>query len=232
MEYYEHMGTHIDAPIHTAEGRSTLEQIPVHKLMGPGAVFNIKQKAEQNPDYGLTVADIEEYEAEFGRIPDGAIVVINTGWGLKYPRPDLVFGTQTPNDSMTFHFPGYTLEAAKFLLTKRSVLVVGSDAPSVDFAIDHEFKVHVYLQSHEVPLMEYVANLDKIPQNGTTIFLGAPKFRDGTGGPTRAIAIIDDDFYASSGAMLLPCLSLVKSFLLQVLLLVIILGNLGHFHIV
>ena len=224
MEYYEHIGTHIDAPIHTAEGRSTLEQIPAYKLMGPGVVFDIKQKAQQNPDYGLTVADIEEYEAEFGRIPDDAIVVINTGWGLKFPRPDQIFGTEILNDSTTFHYPGYTVEAAKFLLTKRSVLVVGSDTPSVDLGIEHKLKVHVYLQSHEVPLMEYVANLDKIPQNGTTIFLGAPKFRGGTGGPTRALAVIEDDFYvhASSCNICLPFLNLVKSCLLGAFIIAII----------
>merc|ERR1712137_6253 len=97
MEYYEHMGTHIDAPIHTAEGRQTVDQIPVDKLMGPGVVFNIKDKAERNPDYTLQVSDIEEYEDTFGRVPDRAVTFINTGWGLKYPRSNLMFGTETFN---------------------------------------------------------------------------------------------------------------------------------------
>ena len=217
MEYYEHMGTHIDAPIHTAKGRQTLEQIPVDKFMGPGVVFDIKKKAKANPDYGLTVTDIEEYETQFGCIPDGAITLLNSGWSVKYPKADLMFGTSTVNDSTTFHFPGYTLEAAEFLLTNRRVRVVGSDAPSIDMGMDLRLSVHVYLQSFNVPLLEYVANLDTIPQNGTTIFLGAPKFRGGTGGPTRVMAVIDEDVYASDGVRMKCGDILVKGFLFCVL---------------
>ena len=199
MEFYEHMGTHIDAPYHFAKNGQYLHEIPPERLMGPGVVIDVKEKAADNPNYGVTVDDIKDYEAKYGRIPPNAIVMMNSGWGLKYPNPKLVFGTDTPLDVTTFNHPGFHFDACEFLLKERQVGVLGVDTPSTDPAkvtkpmYGKNYPCHMYLQPNQVPLLEYVANLDAIPNNGTTMFLGAIKSRGGTGGPVRIFAIIEDD---------------------------------------
>ena len=197
MEFYEHMCTHIDAPYHFAENGQFLHEIPPQRLVGPGVVIDVKEKAAENPNYGVTVDDVLDFEREFGRIPPGAIVMMNSGWGLKYPTPEFVFGTDTPLDVSTFNFPGWHYDACEFLLNERQISVLGVDTPSTDPAkvtkqmYGQNYPCHMYLQPNQVPLLEYVANLDAIPRNGTTMFLGAMKSRGGTGGPVRIFAIME-----------------------------------------
>ena len=199
MEFYEHMGTHIDAPYHFAEQGQRLHEIPPERLIGPGVVIDVADKARTDLNYAVSVLDLMDYEKKYGRIPPRAIVMMNSGWGKKYPDPELVFGTKTPLEIPTFNFPGWDYDACKFLLEERQVGVVGVDTPSTDPAkvtndpYGFNYPCHMYLQPAQVPLLEYVAHLDDVPKNGTTMFLGAIKSRDGTGGPTRIFAIIEPD---------------------------------------
>ncbi|XP_060606593.1 uncharacterized protein LOC132758901 [Ruditapes philippinarum] len=85
IEFYEHQGTHIDAPLHFGNGRQSLEQIPPERLYGPGVVIDVRDKVKVNPDYAVTVDDIFEHEREHGKIPPNAIVNMNSGWANKYP---------------------------------------------------------------------------------------------------------------------------------------------------
>ena len=199
MEFYEHQGTHIDAPYHFSYEGQKMHEIPPERLIGPGVIIDVKEKARVNPNYGVTVADIQEYEEQYGRIPRHAIVIMNSGWGQKYPNAEAVFGTSTPGDVSTFNFPGWHIDACKFLLEERQVGVVGVDTPSTDPGkptrdpYGFNYPCHMYLQPAQVPLLEYVAHLDSVPKNGTTIFLGAIKSRDGTGGPKRIFAVLESD---------------------------------------
>ncbi|KAL4239755.1 hypothetical protein ACF0H5_000558 [Mactra antiquata] len=192
MEFYEHQGTHIDAPNHFGNGRQALNEIPTEKLIGPGVIIDIKDKARANPDYAVTVDDIKEHEAEHGLIPPNSIIIMNSGWGYKYPNHQLVFGTENITDPRSFRFPGWSIEACEMLLNERQVSVLGVDTPSTDPGQADEYYCHMLLQPNDVPLLEYVANLDSVPQRGTTIVLGTMKVRRGTGGPTRIFALIDD----------------------------------------
>ena len=77
----EHGGTHMDAPIHFAQGRLTADQVPLSAMMGPAVVIDVRDAASADRDYRLTVADLERWEGKYGRIPDGAIVLMRSGWG-------------------------------------------------------------------------------------------------------------------------------------------------------
>ena len=72
----EHGGTHLDAPIHFSEGRHTTEQIPIQTLVGPAIVVDVRAAAEGDPDYRVSVSDLEAWEAEHGQIPEGAILKV------------------------------------------------------------------------------------------------------------------------------------------------------------
>ncbi|XP_053406653.1 uncharacterized protein LOC123548155 [Mercenaria mercenaria] len=213
IEFYEHQGTHIDAPSHFGNGRQSLEQIPPERLIGPGVVIDVRDKVKGNPDYAVTVDDILQHEREHGKIPPRAIVNMNSGWANKYPDARLVFGTDNITDPSTFHFPGWSPEACEMLLQDRQVNVVGVDTPSTDPAQPPVYPCHMYLQPNNVPLLEYVANLDSIPVRNTTIVLGAMKVRDGTGVPTRIFAMIDEDDVTDSAGRLSPTVAFILALL-------------------
>ena len=193
VEFFEHLGTHIDAPYHGAANGQKMHEIPVERLIGPGVVIDVKEKVKINPNYAVSVEDLLNYEATYGRIPPNAVVMMNSGWGLKYPNPKEVFGTEQPENVSTFSFPGFHLDACKFLLDQRQVGSVGVDTPSTDPGHLNGYPCHRYLLPNQIPLIEYVAHLDTIPCNETTIILGAIKHRGGTGGPTRVLALLREE---------------------------------------
>lgn len=216
VEFFEHMGTHFDAPGHFVPGKQAMHEIPAQQLIGPGVIIDVKAKAATNSTYGVTVGDIQDYEKRYGRIPTGAIIIMNSGWGLKYPDKEATFGTSDLNSMANFRFPGWTLEAAELVMTHRQAKVVGVDTPSIDVATDLAKPVHVLLLGNNIPVLEYAANLDSIPPNGTTIFLGAIKTRGGSGGPVRAVAILDEKTVESSHcpARLISVSTYILTFLL------------------
>src|SRR5512139_342621 len=80
----EHGGTHIDAPIHFAQGHQTVDRIPLDRLMGTAAVIDVTERAA-NADYLVTIEDIRQSEQRDGAIPAGAIVLIRTGYSSRWP---------------------------------------------------------------------------------------------------------------------------------------------------
>ena len=196
----EHGGTHLDAPSHFAEGSWRNTQIPLERLIGPGVIIDVTEKASANPDYRVTVEDLNDWENEYGRIPDGAIVIMNSGWHKHYPNKTLTFGTNTPTDPATFHFPGFHEDAADWLVRNRNIHVLGVDTPSTDYGQSNTFPVHVIIGKANISGLENVANLNKIPQSGTTIFVAAIKLFDGSGGPARTFATIMEGDDTSSAA--------------------------------
>ena len=81
----EHGGTHLDAPIHFAEGKPAAADIPVDQLIGPAVVIDIAEKCQGDPDYQLSAADVESHEQRHGDIEPDDIVLIRTGWSRFWP---------------------------------------------------------------------------------------------------------------------------------------------------
>jgi len=100
----EHYGTHMDAPAHFAPGITTVDKIPVEKFFGPAVIIDVRNEAERNPDYQLTVKRIEAWEEKHGKVPAGAIVVLLTGWASRWPDVSR-YRNQDANGIM--HFPGF-----------------------------------------------------------------------------------------------------------------------------
>lgn len=186
----EHGGTHLDAPIHFAEGRWTADQIPLDRLVGPAAVVDVSGKATGDADALLTRADLERAEAGDGRIPDGAIVLVRTGWAARWPDRARYLGTATPGDTEHLHFPGVGQEAAEWLTTARRIRAIGIDTASIDRGQSHDFPAHRAFANANVPIFENLAGLDALPPRGAT-FIGLPmKIGGGSGGPLRAVALL------------------------------------------
>jgi len=186
----EHGGTHLDSPIHFGEGKETIDRIPVTKLIGAAAVVDISSACAGNPDYLLTEADITEWERAHGRIPDGAIVLVRTGWGKYWPDRKRYLGSDTAGDTANLHFPGISREAAELLAKGRRIDGVGIDTASIDYGQSRDFIAHQTLNGEDIYGLENIANLDRLPLTGATLIALPMKIKGGTGGPVRIIAIL------------------------------------------
>ena len=188
----EHGGTHLDAPIHFAEGKWTADQIPVARLIGPGALIDVSAQAAADRDYQVTAADFEAWEAEHGRLPDGAIVLLSTGFGAYWPDRELYMGTalRGAEGVAALHFPGLHPDAATWLVENRSISAIGLDTPSIDYGQSKLFESHRVLFAANVPALENVAHLDRLPAAGATVIALPMKIAGGSGGPLRIVAVL------------------------------------------
>ena len=185
----EHGGTHLDAPIHFAEGANTADEVPVEQMIGPGFVIDVSEQVADDVDYQVRAADIEEFEGENGRIPEGAIVLINTGRAPLYPDREAYMGTAERGEGAVanLHFPGLGKDGAE-LLVERGIGAVGIDTPSIDYGQSTNFETHVALMTNNIPAFENVADMSELPATGSTIVALPMKIEGGSGGPLRIVA--------------------------------------------
>ncbi|XP_069116496.1 isatin hydrolase-like [Argopecten irradians] len=195
LDLAEHTGTHVDAPNHVAAGVGPWNnhQIPIERLGGPGVIIDVKDKAEANNDYRVTIDDLKAWEERNGRIPYGAVVLMNSGWQKYYPDYSAVFKTDNISDDSTYHFPSWHEDAINWLVTNRVVYCVGGDTPSTDYGQSTTFPVHLILSKENIIGIESAAYLERLPESGSTIFVPVLKIRDGSGGPARMFATLPDD---------------------------------------
>ena len=188
----EHGGTHLDAPIHFAEGQWTADAIPLERLLGPAIVVDVSERATADPDYLVSVADFEAWEAEHGPMPEGAIVLLRTGFGQYWPDAERYMGTAERGAEAVsqLHFPGLDPEAARWLVANRSVHAVGLDTPSIDYGQSSTFDSHQVLFEANIPAFENVANLDQLPARDFFVIALPMKIAGGSGGPLRIVAIV------------------------------------------
>lgn len=186
----EHGGTHLDAPIHFAEHGLTADAIPLRQLIAPAVVIDVAQQASANADYRLTTDDVRAWESRNGTIAAGAIVLLRTGWGARYPNRKQYFGDDTPGATDKLHFPSYGEEAARLLVGERHAAALGIDTASIDYGQSTDFIVHRVSMAQNVPGFENVANLDKLPERGATVIALPMKIGGGSGGPLRIVALV------------------------------------------
>jgi kynurenine formamidase len=189
----EHGGTHADAPIHFSEKGKTIDQIPLHDWIGPAVKIDVVSKCLSNRDYLLTIEDIKHWEAKYGIIPDNAWVLMYTGIGTKYypDKKEVLATTKTGKDALPeLSFPGFSAEAAEFLVNERNIKGIGLDTPSIDHGKSIDFKVHRLVFAANKLGIENIANLDKLPEVGAILYVIPMLIRDGTGAPARAFAVL------------------------------------------
>ncbi len=185
----EHGGTHMDSPIHFAEGKRSTAEIPVASLAGPAVVIDITAACARDRNYLLRPSDIEGWEKRHGRIAEAEIVLVRTGWGRFWPDRKQYLGADKPGDTAGLSFPGISGEAAR-LLAGRKPSGVGIDTASLDFGRSKDFIAHRILNGADIYGLENVANLDRVPETGATLIALPVKIRNGTGGPVRIVAVL------------------------------------------
>ncbi|WP_394847812.1 cyclase family protein [Pendulispora brunnea] len=185
----EHGGTHLDAPIHFAEGRATADKIALERLVAPATVIDISASAAQNRDALLSVRDIEAFERAHGRIEPKTIVLIRTGWSDRWPDRKRYLGDDKPGDASNLHFPGIGEDAARALVA-RGVAAVGIDTASIDNGPSKTFMTHRILLGADIPAFENVASMKDLPPRGAMVIALPMKIGGGSGGPVRVVAVL------------------------------------------
>lgn len=186
----EHGGTHLDAPVHFADGGLTTDELPLHNLVAPAVVIDVSEQSASDRDYRVNVADIEQFEREHGRIASGAIVLVRTNWSDHWPDAMGYLGDDTPGDASRLSFPGFGADAVRLLAEDRQVAMLGIDTASIDYGKSQDFIAHRIGAAAGVANLENLTNLAELPPTGSIVMALPMKIEGGSGGPVRVVALI------------------------------------------
>ena len=190
----EHTGTHFDAPIHWISGKdlpnNSVDTIPEQHFVAPACVIDCSAQAKADPDYLLTVEDIERFEARHGRVPEGAWFLMRTDWS-KRTDPEAYQNF----DETGQHTPGPSSEAVQFLVEQRNVLGFGSEAIGTDagqgYHLRPPYPCHYYMHGAGRYGLQCLSNLDLLPPTGAVLICPPLKIEKGSGSPLRVLALVE-----------------------------------------
>lgn len=188
---HEHGGTHIDAPVHFAKGKWTVDQIPLSSLIGEAVVIDLSKSVGENADHLISKKDILDWENKNGVLSEKLIVLFRTGWERFWGNKKEYMGTDKPGDVEGLHFPGISPEAAQ-LLVQRKIKAVGLDTASLDYGQSKTFRTHQIFLGANILGFENLANLKKLPVKGAYIVALPMKIKGGSGGPLRIVANVPE----------------------------------------
>jgi kynurenine formamidase len=188
LEVGEHVGTHFDAPVHWITGRDgeDVASVPPARLVGPAVVLDRSAEAAADPDWLLTVDDVRGFEAEHGAIPDGAWLLLRTGWDARaHDQEAFLNGGRTPGpDAGCARWLAEECPIAGF-----GVETVGTDAGAAG-GFDPPFPAHHFLLGAGKYGLTQLANLAELPPVGALVVVAPLKLVDGTGSPVRVLAFV------------------------------------------
>jgi kynurenine formamidase len=183
----EHSATHINAPNSFGINGAGIETYPAESLIAPAIIIDVRQPAAVNPDYLLTVEDVLYWENQFGLVPCGSIVILFTGWQFKWADSQEFFNQDAAGK---MHFPGFSRNATKFLLSERKIAGVGIDTHGVDSGQDDNFATNRQVLAQGGIVLENLTNLDQLPAQGTILVIGILRLRGGSGSPAAVMALV------------------------------------------
>ena len=181
----EHSGTHLDAPVHAVPGGATVDQLPVSSFLCSACVVDARDQVAADPDYRVTVADLEGFIEVHGPMPRGCIVFFRTGWASRWPSQPRYLNEDSQGVK---HFPGISLEAARFLLAEVHPVGVGIDTLSIEYGRTEHLAVHRLLLGAGLYILENVANLELLPATGAAVIALPLQLLGGSGSPARVLA--------------------------------------------
>jgi kynurenine formamidase len=194
LRFGEHTGTHFDAPVHWITGKdlqdNACDTIPVRRFIGPACVLDVVDDVAASPDFLLTPQRIEAWEAEHGRIPAGAWVLLRTGWSRR-SAPDAFLNVAADGP----HTPGFDPRASTLLAHERKVLGVGVETIGTDAGqagtFDPPFPNHAIMHGAGCFGLASLCNLDRLPATGAVVIAAPLKIVAGSGSPLRVIALVE-----------------------------------------
>src|SRR5690625_3510115 len=162
----EHSATHMNAPNSFHEGGVGIDAYPPESLVLPAVVIDVREQSAADADYQLSVDDVLEWEELHGRIAEGALVIMFTGWQDKWDDPAAFFNE---DEDGGMHFPGFSPEVTELLLDERGIAGAGIDTHGVDPGQDDSYATNTSVVERQGIILENLTNLHELPPTGTTI---------------------------------------------------------------
>jgi len=193
VEVGEHVGTHLDAPCHwiTGKDKPCVDKIPVDQLIAPAVVIDVTEKAQKTPNYLLTKEDVLEWEKKNGKVPERAIVIMKTGWGVLQSDAKKFFGLDQEGKP---HWPGFSMEVSEFLVKERQVNGIGTEAVGLDSgnaaSFNPPFPAHYVMLGAGKYMLTSLAQVEKLPAKGALLIAAPMKLEGGSGSPVRVLALV------------------------------------------
>ena len=187
VTFDEHTGTHLDAPSHFVAGATSADRLPVDRLIAPLVVMAIADRAAKDADTLVSVDDLLQWEKRYGRVPAGSLVAMHAGWDARAGNTERFLNRDATG---TMHAPGFSEQAARFLVGERDICGVGVDTLSLDAAAARKFVAHLTILGAGKYGVELMANLGRVPPSGATVIVGAPTHEGASGGPARVLALV------------------------------------------
>lgn len=156
---------------------TTVDLLSGRDLILPAVVLDLRARAQDTPGYRLEVAEIYAWERIHGPIPPQSLVLLLTGWDLRWGDPAAYL---SPDPSGAPQTPGLSADAAALLLDERGAAGLGLDAPAVPVAPAEGQRL----------LLANLTNVEQLPPTGATIFIGALRLQAATGSPARVLAVV------------------------------------------
>lgn len=183
----EHSGTHWGTPNTFIEGATSAEQVPITKLVVPAVMIDIRDKALQNQDYQLSVADVQAWEAVNGAVPADSAVLLLTGWQSRWSDASAFLNE---DEQGVLHWPGFSAEAAEFLVSQRKIVGLGTDTHGADPGNDEVYGASAAIYQADGMVLECLNRLDQLPAKGATLVVGGLPIQGGSGSPVRVFAFL------------------------------------------
>lgn len=193
-------GTHVEATSHAfGELGKNIDDYPLSRFIAPAVVIDIVEKTKADPDYHITMEDISAWEKRNGKIPEGSAVILYSGRGIYWGNDKAYLGKDENNRD---HYPGFSVEAARFLVRERRISMLGTDLPVVDGPALRKnaqslrptattpVRDEVQRPPNDVIIIEYLANLDKLPEAGALLIAAPINFVGGAQGTARIMAVL------------------------------------------
>ncbi len=189
----EHIGTHLDAPIHWISGRDgkDVASIEPERLIGDAVVLDFVKETEQDPDFLIEVEHIKAWEAEHGPVPDNGWLLFRTGWD-QYAQDQEAFVNIDDNGS---HTPGFSAECARWLAEETNISGIGVETVGIDSGnaveLDPPFPIHYHLLGNDKYGITSLQNLANLPTRGAVIIVAPLPIVNGTASPCRVYALVE-----------------------------------------
>ena len=185
-------GTHIDFPGHFVRNRELSEAYSTENMMYPLCVVDITDKVKEDVHYAVTREDLLAYEAKYGQIPDGAFVALRTDWAKNWPDMDKLSGIAEDGSE---NFPGWSLEALKFIYEERNAAANGHETLDTDASAEAakagDLACERYVLEKGKLQIEVLCNLDQVAPAGAILFAAWPRIEGATGLPVRVWAVTE-----------------------------------------
>ena len=190
----EHTGTHFDAPAHWISGQdhpdNTVDTIPVDNFLRPAVVVDASAEVAQNEDFILTSEFLLNWEANHGRIPEGAWVLFRTDWSKRVNDAEAFLNMREDGA----HTPGPAQEAVEWMIHERKVHGFGVETINTDAGQSYSWPIgypcHTLMHGANRYGLQCLCNLDQLPPQGALIMSAPLKIEGGSGSPLRVVALV------------------------------------------